>query len=93
MPRLTMPARGYTPRRAFSCAGVIMPPRVTLEADDLVTPAAAAKLLGVPASTVRTWIQRYRIEQLGTLGRWPAYDYQAIAAVEAARRTCRPQAA
>lgn len=63
-----------------------MPPRPTLQADDLVTPAAAGRILGVPASTVRTWIERYKIERLGMLGRWPVYDFNAIAAVQAKRR-------
>ena len=66
-----------------------MPPRPTLEPDDLVTPARAGLLLGIPASTVRTWIERYGIEQLGALGRWPAYDYNEIAAVDAALRRKR----
>jgi hypothetical protein len=76
----------------FASAGVIMPPRATLEPGDLVTPTAFATLTGVPASTVRTWIQRSteilgrKVEPLGTLGRWPAYDYNDLAALEAAMR-------
>ena len=76
-------------------AGVDVPPRLTLEPDDLVTPAQAGRILGVPASTVRTWIERSesiigrKIEPLGTLGRWPAYDYNEIAAVDAAMRRKR----
>ena len=69
--------------------GVPVPPRLTLEPDDLVTPVQAGRILGVPASTVRTWIDRYGIEPLGTLGRWPAYDYNEIAAVDAALRRKR----
>jgi hypothetical protein len=44
---------------------------------------------------VRTWIERSpgitgrKIEPLGTLGRWPAYDYNEIAAVDAALRRKR----
>jgi hypothetical protein len=68
---------------------VIVPPRPSLEPDDLVTPASAALILGVPASTVRTWIDRYGIEPLGVLSRWPAYDYNDIAAVDARLRRKR----
>jgi transposase-like protein len=64
-----------------------MPPRATLEAEDLVTPTQAARLLGVPASTVRTWIERHRVERLGWSGRWPVYDYNELAAIEAEHRT------
>lgn len=71
------------------CAGVTLPPRPTLEPDDLVTPARAADLLGVEANLVRVWIHRYGIEPLGTLGRWPVYDYNEIAAVDAALRRKR----
>lgn len=60
-----------------------MPPRVTLEADDLVTPAGAARILRVPAATVRSWIHRNGIEPLGMLGRWPAYDFNQIAVIKA----------
>jgi len=61
-------------------------PRPTLHPDDLVTPAQAGAKLAVPPSTVRTWIERYHIERLGTLGRWPVYDFNAIAEVQARRR-------
>ena len=64
-------------------------PRPTLEADDLVTPAQAAALLGVDPNCVRVWIHRNGIEPLGTLGRWPVYDYNEIAAVDAALRRKR----
>lgn len=65
-----------------------MPPRPTLEADDLVTPMRAAELLGddVTANLVRVWIHRYGIKPLGKIGRWDVYDYNDIAAVDAARR-------
>jgi hypothetical protein len=66
-----------------------MSPRPTLEPDDLVTPTRAGLLLGVPASTVRTWIERNGIPQLGALGRWPVYDYNEIAAVDARLRRKR----
>ncbi len=70
-----------------------MSPRPALEPDDLVTPARAGSLLGVPPSTVRTWISRYGLEPLGCLGRWPAYDYRDIAAVDARLRRKRETAA
>jgi hypothetical protein len=64
----------------------MMPPRLTLEPDDLMTPAQIGRALGIPASTVRTWIDRYGIESLGNVGRWPVYDFNEVAAVDAARR-------
>jgi hypothetical protein len=67
----------------------MMPPRATLHADDLVTPAGAARILGVPASTVRTWIGRNDLEPLGFLGRWPAYDFNEIAVIAARMRAAR----
>lgn len=76
-------------------AGVTVPPRPTLEADDLVTPAQASRILGVPAGRVRIWIHRSeeilgrKVEPLGQLGRWPAYDYNDIAALDAAMRRKR----
>jgi len=73
----------------FVSAGVSMPPRLTLEPDDLVTPARAAALLGVEPNLVRVWIHRNGIESLGTIGRWPVYDYNEIAAVDAALRRKR----
>ena len=73
----------------FVLAEVLMHPRPTLEPDDLVTPARAAELLGIEANLVRVWIHRHRIEPLGTLGRWPVYDYNAIAAVDASMRRKR----
>ena len=66
-----------------------MPPRPTLEPDDLVTPARAAQLLGVKPGTVRQWILRHGIEPLGALGRWQVYDFNEIAAVDAALRRKR----
>jgi hypothetical protein len=63
-----------------------MPPRPGMEPDDLVTPSQAAAILHVPAETVRTWVRRYGIEQLGTLGRWPVYDFREIAEIQARRR-------
>lgn len=70
-------------------AGVTMPARPTLEPDDLVTPAQAAALLGVDPNLVRVWIHRHGIEPLGTLGRWQVYDFNEIAAVDAALRRKR----
>jgi transposase-like protein len=66
-----------------------MPPRPTLEPGDIVTPAQAAAELGVTANLVRVWIHRHGIEPLGTLGRWPVYDFNEIAAVDAALRRKR----
>ena len=62
-----------------------MPPRPGIEPQDVVTPTQAARLLGIPAETVRTWIRRHGIEPLGVIGRWNVYDYREIAAVEAAK--------
>jgi hypothetical protein len=73
----------------FASAGVSMAPRPTLEPDDLVTPAQAASLLGVDPNLVRVWIHRHGIKPLGTLGRWLVYDYNDIAAVDAALRRKR----
>lgn len=78
--------------RLFPCAGVNVTPRATLEPDDLVTPARGAGLLGVDPSTMRTWIQRSedilgrKVEPLGTLGRWPVYDFNDLAALDAEMR-------
>jgi len=60
-----------------------------MEPDDLVTPARAAELLGVPVGTVYSRISRAGIQPLGRLGRWPAYDYREIAAVDARLRRKR----
>lgn len=66
-----------------------MPPRPGIEPDDVVTPAQAAQLLGVPAGTVRVWIHRYGVEPLAGKPegcRWNVYDFREIAAIEAALR-------
>ena len=90
-----MPVSSLAACGRFLRAGVVMPPRLTLEPDDLVTPTQFGNAIGVPASTVRTWIERSasiigrKIEPLGTLGRWPAYDYNDLAAVDAAMRRKR----
>ncbi len=73
----------------FVFPGVTLPPRPTLEPGDLVTPAKAARLLGRPPGTVRSWIHRFGVEQLGTLDGGPAYDYNDIAAVDARMRRKR----
>ena len=73
----------------FVSAGVTVPLRPDMEPDDLVTPAQAARLLGVPLGTVRSWISRNGIRPLGAIGRWPAYDYNDVAAVDAALRRKR----
>lgn len=85
MPADSLAACGFRVSRG----GGVVPPRPTLEAIDLVTPAAFARAARVPASTVRTWIQRAeqiigrKVEPLGDLGRWPAYDWADLAALEA----------
>lgn len=83
-----MPAVSPGAAAVFAFLGVTMPPapRPGLEADDLVTPSQAAALLRVPANRVRVWIHRYGVKPLGQLGRWPAYDYREIAAIDAALR-------
>jgi hypothetical protein len=60
-----------------------MAPRPGIEPGDIVTPTQAARLLGIPAETVRTWIHRYGIRPLGKIGRWNVYDFREIAAIEA----------
>jgi DNA-binding transcriptional MerR regulator len=67
-------------------------PRPGLEAEDIVLPTAAARRLGVPASTIRTWIHRYGVEPLGTIGRWQVYDFRDIAVIEAGLRGGREAA-
>lgn len=54
-----------------------------------MTPKQAALLLGCPVGTVYSWIHRNGIRQLGMLGRWPAYDFREIAAVDARQRRKR----
>jgi hypothetical protein len=66
-----------------------MPPRPDLHPDDLVTPKQASALLGIPASTVCTWIDRYGIESLGEIAGRRVYDYLDIAAVDARLRRKR----
>lgn len=69
-----------------------MPPRPTLEADDLVTPQRFAELTGIPSGRVRVWIHRSleligrKVMPVGQLGRWPAYDFNDLAALEARMR-------
>jgi hypothetical protein len=79
-------------RADFSFQEVIMPPRPTLQADDLVTPTQFARPLRLNPATVRSWIHRSekmigrKVEPLGQLGRWPAYDYNDLAELDAASR-------
>lgn len=68
----------------FVPAGVIVTPQPGIEPEDILTPSQIAKLLGIPAATVRSWIRRYEVESLGMIGRWPVYDYREIAAIDAA---------
>lgn len=69
-----------------------MPLRATLEPGDLVTPGEASVQLGVPVNRLRVWIHRSleilgrKVEPLGTLGRWPAYDFNDLAALDAEMR-------
>ena len=72
-----------------------LPPRATLEPADLVTPTEFAAKAGLSASTVRTWIERAekiigrKVEPLGNLGRWPAFDWNDLAALERTMRQRR----
>jgi hypothetical protein len=85
--------------RLFHFGGVTMHPRATLEPDDLVTPTSFGKQTRIPAATVRSWIHRSedilgrKVEPLGSLGRWPAYDWNDLAALEAEMRRRHEQAA
>lgn len=69
-----------------------MPPRPTLEPDDLVTPGRASEMLGIPVNRLRVWIHRSedilgrKIGPLGQLGRWPVYDFNDLAALDAEMR-------
>lgn len=69
--------------------GVIVPPRATLEAIDLVTPARFASLIpGLTANQVSQWVRRSeriigrKVEPLGHLGPYAAYDWVDLAALE-----------
>lgn len=84
-----MPASSLTAGSGFFVPGVNVAPRPTLEPDDIMTPAQIGRVLGVPASTVSTWIGRYGIEPLGTIGRWLVYDFNDLAAIEAHLRSER----
>jgi hypothetical protein len=94
-PKFSMPAasREAVAGVLYVPQGVGMPPRPGIEADDLVTPAQAARLLRVPANRVRVWISRYGVEPLGKLGRWNAYDYRELARIDADLRKREPAAA
>ncbi len=63
-----------------------MPPPSEVPPEEVVTPTQAAERLGVPASTVRSWISRRGIEPLGAIGRYNVYDYRVLARVEAEMR-------
>lgn len=70
-----------------------MPPRPTLEPDDVVTPGRAAVLLQIPVNRLRVWICRSeeilgrKVEPLPVkIGRWPAYDFNDLAALDAEMR-------
>lgn len=61
---------------------------MTVDLDALVTTGMAARLLAVPAPTVRTWARRYpdAMPVRGRLGNRPLYRYRDVATVEAATR-------
>lgn len=82
-----MPSQTYAPgeprsRGLFSCPGVIVDP----EPYDVVTPTEAARIFGVPAATVRSWIHRKQLQPLGRIGRYNRYDYRDLAEIEAEMR-------
>ena len=60
--------------------------------EDVVTPSAAAKVFGVPACTVRKWIQRKGVKPLGKIGRYNVYDYAELAAIERDMRLAKSAA-
>jgi DNA-binding transcriptional MerR regulator len=62
----------------FACPGVTVDP----QPHDVVTPSQAAELFGVPASTVRSWIRRRKVQPLGAIGRYNRYDYRELAEIE-----------
>ncbi|MDH2424774.1 helix-turn-helix domain-containing protein [Sphaerisporangium sp. TRM90804] len=71
----------------FAFLGVFMPLEIDIDPSEVVTPSQAAARLGVPASTVRTWISRRDdVQPLGTIGRYNVYDYRVLARVEAEMR-------
>lgn len=66
-----------------------MPPRATLAAIDLVTPARfASQVPGLTAAQVSQWIRRSgriigsKVEPLGHLGPYETYDWNDLAALE-----------
>jgi hypothetical protein len=63
-----------------------MAPRPGIEPDDVVTPREAGRRLEIDPRTISVWIHRYGLQPLGKLGRWNAYDFREIAAIEAALR-------
>lgn len=69
--------------------GVIVTPRATLEAIDLVTPRRfASQVPGLTAAQVSTWIRRSesiigrKVEPVGHLGPYETYDWNDLAALE-----------
>lgn len=62
--------------------GILHFPGVTMRPGDVVTPSQAAADLGVPATTLRSWIHRKGIQPIGTIGRYNRYDYQQLAELE-----------
>jgi hypothetical protein len=76
-----------------------MPPRRNLDAADLVTPTQFGRQAGIDPNNVRVWIHRSarmigrKVEPLGLLGRWPAYDWNDLAALERASHQKQQKAA
>lgn len=60
-----------------------MPPRPGIDPSDVMTIPAIAADLGVPESTVRTWISRYKVPVLGVIDGQKRFDFRDLAAIEA----------
>jgi hypothetical protein len=64
-----------------------------------VTPSGFARATGTDPNNVRVWIHRSariigrKVEPLGLLGRWPAYDWNDLAALERASHQRQQKAA
>lgn len=69
-------------------SGVMMLPDI--QPRDVVTPSQAARIFGIPASTMRSWIRRKKIKTLGQIGRYNTYDYRELADLEASMRCKDP---
>lgn len=60
--------------------------RPDIASDQVVTPAEAAARLGKPASTVRVWILRHKVQPIGVIKGRNVYDYHELAQIEAKMR-------